>query len=168
MSCACVPVQSLSRVQLLATPRAVARQAPLTMGFPRQDTGVGGHALLQGIFPTQGSYPHLLRLLHWQVDSLPLAPPGQPCSLDSQRQPLGDPTPPCAWLRGQDGRYRWCLPAQGTLQHLSLQSPPVLGWGSGASPVGLERTGFPGGRGCPAGPWTSTALVQSSVWSHSY
>ena len=30
-------------------------------------TGVGGHALLQGIFPTQGSNPHFLRLLHWQV-----------------------------------------------------------------------------------------------------
>ena len=31
---------------------------------------VGCHALFQGIFPTQGSNPHLLRLLHWQVDSL--------------------------------------------------------------------------------------------------
>ena len=29
--------------------------------------------LLQGIFPTQGSNPHLLRLLHWQVSSLPLS-----------------------------------------------------------------------------------------------
>ena len=29
------------------------------------------HALLQGIFPTQRSNPHLLCLLHWQVDSLP-------------------------------------------------------------------------------------------------
>ena len=28
-------------------------------------------ALLQGIFPTQGSNPHLLHLLHWQVGSLP-------------------------------------------------------------------------------------------------
>ena len=32
-------------------------------------TGVGCHALLQGIFPTQGLNLHLL---HWQVDSLPL------------------------------------------------------------------------------------------------
>ena len=30
----------------------------------------GCHFLLQGIFPTQGSNPHLLCLLHWQVDSL--------------------------------------------------------------------------------------------------
>ena len=32
----------------------------------------------QGIFPTQGSDPHLLCLLHWQVGSLPLVPPGKP------------------------------------------------------------------------------------------
>ena len=29
-------------------------------------------SLLQRIFPTQGSNPHLLHLLHWQADSLPL------------------------------------------------------------------------------------------------
>ena len=40
-------------------------------------------ALLQGIFPTQGSNLHLVRLLHWQVDSLPLAPPGKPVNSDS-------------------------------------------------------------------------------------
>ena len=34
---------------------------------------------LQGIFPTQGSNLSLLHLLHWQVDSLPLMPPGKPC-----------------------------------------------------------------------------------------
>ena len=34
-----------------------------------KNTGVGYHALLQGIFQTQGSNP---RLLHWQADSLPL------------------------------------------------------------------------------------------------
>jgi len=31
------------------------------------------HFLRQGIFPTQGSNPRLLCLLHWQADSLPLA-----------------------------------------------------------------------------------------------
>ena len=36
------------------------------------------HALLQRIFLTQGSNPHLLHRLHWQVGSLPLAPPGKP------------------------------------------------------------------------------------------
>ena len=42
---------------------------------PGMNTGVGCHALLQGIFPTQGSNPSLLHLLHWQVGSLPLVPP---------------------------------------------------------------------------------------------
>ena len=45
-------------------------------GSSGKDTGVGCHALLQGIFPTQGSNLCLLGLLHWQVGSLPLAPPG--------------------------------------------------------------------------------------------
>ena len=36
------------------------------------------HALLQGFFLTQGLNPCLLRLLNWQVGSLPLAPPGKP------------------------------------------------------------------------------------------
>ena len=39
---------------------------------PDKNTGVGCHALLQGIFPTQGSNPHLLSLLHCrQILSLP-------------------------------------------------------------------------------------------------
>ena len=37
-----------------------------------------GHFLLQGIFLTQGSISGLLHLLHWQVDSCPLVPPGKP------------------------------------------------------------------------------------------
>ena len=43
--------------------------------FPGMNTGVGYHFFLQGIFPTEGSNPHLLHLLHWQAGSLPLAPP---------------------------------------------------------------------------------------------
>ena len=41
--------------------------------FPDKNTRVGCHFLLQGIFPTQGLNPHLLRLLHWEADSLPLS-----------------------------------------------------------------------------------------------
>jgi len=44
--------------------------------FPGKNTGMGCHFLLQGIFPTQGLNPHLMCLLHWQVDSLPLSHPG--------------------------------------------------------------------------------------------
>ena len=46
--------------------------------FLGKNTGVGWHALLQGIFPTQGSNMHLLRLLPQQVGFLPLAPLGKP------------------------------------------------------------------------------------------
>ena len=44
----------LSPVWLFATPRTVARQAPVYGDSPGKNTGVGSHALLQGIFPTQG------------------------------------------------------------------------------------------------------------------
>ena len=46
--------------------------------FTGKNTGVGCHSLLHGIVLTQASNPGLLRLLRWQVDSLPLAPPGKP------------------------------------------------------------------------------------------
>ena len=45
---------------------------------PGKNSRGGCHVLLQGIFPTQGLNPHLLRLLHWQAGSLPLASPGKP------------------------------------------------------------------------------------------
>ena len=44
---------------------------------PDKNTGVGCHALLQGVFQTQGLNPRVLRLLHWQAGSSPLAPPGK-------------------------------------------------------------------------------------------
>ena len=37
--------------------------------------------LLQGVLPTQGSNLRLLHLLHWEVGSLQLAPPGKPCNM---------------------------------------------------------------------------------------
>ena len=50
---------------------------PVHGDSPGENTGRGCHALLQGIFPTQGSNPHLLRFLDWQVGSLPVVPPGK-------------------------------------------------------------------------------------------
>ena len=46
--------------------------------FSGKNTGVDGHFLLLGIFPTQGLNPPLLCLLHWQADSLPLSLLGSP------------------------------------------------------------------------------------------
>ena len=45
---------------------------------PGKNTRVGSHALLQGIFLTQGPNPRLLCLLHWEVGSLPIVPPEKP------------------------------------------------------------------------------------------
>ena len=44
---------------------------------PGKNTGVGYHALLQGIFPIQGSNLHLLHLQHQQVSSLPVPLPAK-------------------------------------------------------------------------------------------
>ena len=64
--------ESLSPIQLYATPWTVAHQAPLSMGPPRQKYW-SCHCLLQGIFSTQGSNPGLLHcrqilyhLSHWR------------------------------------------------------------------------------------------------------
>ena len=43
-----------SQVRLFATPWTAAHQAPLSMGFSRQEYWSGCHALLQGISPTRG------------------------------------------------------------------------------------------------------------------
>ena len=56
----------------------LAHQAPLPMEFSRQEYWSGYHFLFQGIFLTQGLNPHLLGLLHLQVDFfLQLAPSGK-------------------------------------------------------------------------------------------
>ena len=70
----------LNHIQLFPAPLMVARQDPLSWDSPGKNTGVGCHALLQGIFPTQGLKLHLL---HGQVHSLPLSHLGSPwpCAL---------------------------------------------------------------------------------------
>ena len=74
----CPPPEDLSNSGI--KPRSPALQAdssPSESLGKSNNTGVGIQSLLQGIFPTPGSHLRLLRLLHWQVGSLPLMPPGQ-------------------------------------------------------------------------------------------
>ena len=54
----------------LSTLRTVAHQASLYMGFSRRESWSGLHALLQGIFLTQGSNPRVLCLLHWEAGDI--------------------------------------------------------------------------------------------------
>ena len=50
----------------------------MSMGLSRQEYGVVCHAPVQGIFLTQRLNPPHLCLLHWQVGSSPVVPPGKP------------------------------------------------------------------------------------------
>ena len=66
-------------VQVFTTPWTVEPARLLCpWNFLGNNTGGGCHFLLQGIFLTQGLNPHLLCLLHWQADSLPLRCLGSP------------------------------------------------------------------------------------------
>ena len=57
-NCGCV-CELLSCVQLFLTLWTVACQAPLSMGFFKQEYWSGFYVLLQGIFLTQGTNPGL-------------------------------------------------------------------------------------------------------------
>ena len=59
----------------LCDPMIVARQAPLSLGFPRYEYWSGLHFLFQGIFPIQGLNPSLL---HCRQILCPLSHQGSP------------------------------------------------------------------------------------------
>ena len=75
--CACV-LDCFSHVQLFAILWTTAQQAPLSMGFSRQEYWIGLPFPPPGDPPDSGLNPHLLHLLHWQLDSLPLEHLGSP------------------------------------------------------------------------------------------
>ena len=60
----CMSAKSLQLCPTLATPWNVSRQAPLSMGFFRQEYWNGLPCSPPGVFPTQKSNPHLWHLLH--------------------------------------------------------------------------------------------------------
>ena len=89
----CAVLSHVSSVWLFVThgqrPHAT-QQAPLSMGFSRQEYWSGLHAHLQGIFLTKGLNQHLFPLLYWRVGSLPLVPPGKPDKCYNKKQKLVD------------------------------------------------------------------------------
>ena len=119
--CVCM-LSHFCHVQLFATLWAVAHQASLSMGFSRQEYWVGFHAFLHGIFLTQGSNPCLLCLLHKQVGSLPLAPPGRGHTSGEQ----SSPTNTCKWsMHGswlKQSRW-WNMKERKPLSFNSVYSP---------------------------------------------
>ena len=68
-----VKVKLLSRVRLFVTPWIVARQAPLSMEFSRQEYWSGMPFPFPGNLPNTGTEPGSPEL---QADSLPSEPPG--------------------------------------------------------------------------------------------
>ena len=70
-----VKVKPLSRVRLFGTPWTVAYQAPLSMGFSRQECWSGLPFPSPGDLPNPGIEPGSLAL---RADTLPSEPPGKP------------------------------------------------------------------------------------------
>ena len=66
---------ALSHVQLFVTPWTAARQAPLSMGFPRQENWSGLPFPSPGDRPNPGIEPGSPAL---QTNPLPFEPPGKP------------------------------------------------------------------------------------------
>ena len=56
-----------SHVRLCVTPWTVSCQAPLSMGFSRQEYQSGSLCPPLGDLPDQGLNPHLLHLQHWEA-----------------------------------------------------------------------------------------------------
>ena len=84
----CMCVQPLSYVLLFATLWTVAYQAPLSMGFFRQEnqSGLPFSTLVEKIYSSRSSWPRdqtciFLCLPHWQADFLPLRHMGSPASV---------------------------------------------------------------------------------------
>ena len=71
-----------SHVRLFATPWIIARQAPLFVGFFRQEHWSGLPFPSPGNLPNPGIGPVLPVALALQADSLPLTPQGSPLSLE--------------------------------------------------------------------------------------
>ena len=74
-----------SSVLLFATLWTVVHQAPLSMGFSREEYWSELPFPPPGIFPIQGSNLSLLCILHYQVGSLPVAAAAAAAKSDSVR-----------------------------------------------------------------------------------
>ena len=73
---ACV-LSHFNSVRVFATPWTVAHQAPLPMAFSRQQYQSGLPCPPPGDLPNPRIESLSLSLLHWQVGSLLLMPPGK-------------------------------------------------------------------------------------------
>ena len=116
------------------------------MGFRRQAYRSGLPCPPLKIFLTQGSNPRLLLLLHWQLGSLPLAPPGKSLfqALTAKcpaLQCIVAPLPP------HTNKLYWC--------HVFFQTPPHPLWR-----IWIWSASFYPGR-----RWLSFLLLLLNFWT---
>ena len=84
--------------------------------FPGKNTGVGCHFLLQGTFPSWGSNPSLLWLLHWPTDSLSLSHLGSLTTSFSRGQILYH------WATWEASQLRLVMVIEDTLKNIYLKN----------------------------------------------
>ena len=80
-------VKSLSRIRLFATPWTIGYQAPLSMGFSRQEYWSGLPFPSPGDLPDPGIEP---RSPAFQADALTSEPPGKHQRIDAFKLVLGN------------------------------------------------------------------------------
>ena len=127
-----VCTKSLSCVRLFVTLWTIVHQAPLSTEFSRQEYWGGLSCPPPGDFPTPGIKHaiYFLPFLHWQVGSLPLAPPEKPPSrkvsefIFSQRKRF-------IFLKGSGNRLSYLV---------ALQPPVWFGALSHVQPVDLSES----------------------------
>ena len=148
----------------LCDPWTVASRLFCPWDSPGKNTRVGCHFLLQGIFPTQGSYPCLL---HWPVSSLPLSHQGKQdlksASTKARAQGIYRVTNE-AWLEGLRYGLPWWLSGKEIrpANARDAGSVPGLGWspekGNG-NPLQYSCLENPMNRGA----WRATSMGSQSV-----
>ena len=159
----CVHVLScFSHVPLCVTPWTVAHEALCPWNSPGKNTGVGFHAVFQGIFPTQRWNPHLISpalagrffitSATWGCTELIKA-----YLWKSRRQEPSAPAPPPPSPGSQEQLNGWDVVKPNTVgqNHLhstaaakSLQSCPILCDPGDGSPSGSPVPGKNTGVGC--------------------
>ena len=110
-----------------------------------KNNGVGCHAFLQGIFPTQGPNLSLFCLLHRQVDSLTVEPTGKPNVSPIHGFPVCSDGKKFAFNAGDVG----CIPGSGSsfggeITHFSIL-PWRIPWTEdpgGLQSMGSQRVGY--------------------------
>ena len=137
---------------------------PWSQNSPGKNTGVGCHALLQGIFPTQGLNPGPPAL---QVDSLLSEPPGKPKNIGVGSRSLiqgifltresNQGLPCCRWILYQQSYQGSPLKNHSLVLTTRCCLVQVLRWGVSISLWSLQATWLNKIYNKAEVPWSSLA-----------